>query len=252
MRLWLLLMLMTVALPAAAAPLDASLQQDLLALYDRYNQAITAGKFTDAATLRAGESRTELLGYAKLPKAAQQRLLTMARMMTPDTVSPLHATLAANGDSASIIAIGSKTMPAGIKLPGAPKPGTVTRNEMTLSFVREGQTWKFADQIFGPDPAAIKSCHDSPTEAETDYDHDRESSVGGVIRRVDFKPDHTLVIVRVVDEDNCLILPTRDWLLQHQTDPAKFVPWATIEVEGIPHRTDKQRMWAGKWTVTDE
>src|ERR1051326_6433733 len=248
-RLFLVLLGLSVVTPiAAATPLDPSLQQELLALYDRYNQAIAAGKLADAAALRTGDPRSDLLALAKQPTSARERVLTMARMMTPDSLSPLHATLAQNGDTASIIAVGTKTMPAGVKMPGAPKPGTVSRSELTLSFVREEQNWKFADQLFGPDPATINPCHDAPVEAEADYDRNRQSNTGGVIRRVEFKPDHTLVVIRVVDEENCLILPARDLMLQHGNNPTKFVPWAFIEVDGLSHRSDKRRVLADKWT----
>jgi hypothetical protein len=79
-----------------------------------------------------------------------------------------------------------------------------------------------------------------------------QSNTGGVIRRVEFKPDHTLVVIRVVDEENCLILPARDLMLQHGNNPTKFVPWAFIEVDGLSHRSDKRRVLADKWTVADE
>ena len=31
-----------------------------------------------------------------------------------------------------------------------------------------------------------------------------------------------------------------------------FGSWAMIEIDGSPHRSDKQRYWAEKWTITDE
>ena len=146
----------------------------------------------------------------------------------------------------------SKTWAAGSKIPGAPKPGTIAQSEVTLRFEREGNAWKLADQSFGPDPTAITVCRDQKMETETAYDRDVNGNIGGLIRRVDFKPDHTLVVIRVGNEENCLILPPRDWLSQHNGHPDKLVPWALIEADGAPHRSDKQRFWADKWTVTDE
>ena len=67
-----------------------------------------------------------------------------------------------------------------------------------------------------PDPASIKVCHDEPSEIEAAYNGNSNSNVGGLIRRVEFKPDHTLVMVRIVDEENCLILPPREWLAQEK------------------------------------
>jgi hypothetical protein len=237
---------------AQAAPPDPALQQDLLGLYDRYGKLIQAGKIADAAQMRTAKPRAELLALGKNPKREQAKMMEMARLMTPDEVTPEHANRAADGKTVTIVTLASKTWPAGLKFPDAPKPGTVTHGEVTLQFEKEGQAWKLADQMFGPDPGAISACHDEPTETDAAYNTNSNSDVGGQIRRVEFKPDHTLVVIRIVDEENCLILPPRDWLVQHDGHPDKLVPWALIEVDGVPHRSDKQRYWADKWTVTDE
>ena len=237
---------------AFAAPLDSAVQQDLLSLYDRYGKLILAGKLADAAQLRGGTGRARLLALAKQSKRERADELQMAQLMTPDGVSPVHANLSSDGKTATILVIASKTWPAGLKFPNAPKPGTVTHGELTLQFEREGQTWTLADLIFGPDPATIKVCHDAPAETEADYNRSANSSVGGQIRRVDFKADHTLVVIRIVDEEDCLILPPRERMAQRDLHPDQLVPFALIDLEGVPHRSDKQRFWADKWTITGE
>jgi hypothetical protein len=237
---------------AYATPPDPALQQELLGLYDRYSKLVAAGKLADAAQLRTAKSRAEILALGKKSRREQAEMTEMAKLMTPDDVTPVHANVAAGGKTATIEVIASKTWPAGLKFPDAPKPGTVTHGEVTLQFAREGQTWKLLDQSFGPDPAAISVCHDEPAETDTAYNRTGNSSIGGQIRRVDFKPDHTLVVIRIVDEENCLILPPRDRLAKNDGHPDKLVPWALIEADGAPHRSDKQRFWADKWTVTDE
>ena len=103
----------------------------------------------------------------------------MAQLMTPDEVSVQHANQAADGKTVTIMAIASKTWPAGLKFPNAPKPGTVTHGEVTLQFEREGEAWKLKDQMFGPDPARISVCHDDATETETAYDGAANSNVEG-------------------------------------------------------------------------
>lgn len=233
-----------------AAPLDPAVQQELLGLYDRYNKAIMAGKLPEAAALRTASARKELL--ASKSKADRADTLMMARMMAPDQVAPIHASIAADGRSARIVTIGTKTVTANMKIPGGPKPGTVGHGEITLTFEREGQDWKFADQLFGPDPAVVKTCRDDAPDAGTDYDSNATTTAAGLIRRVEFKPDHTLVVVRIANEENCLILPPRDRLSQLDPRADHIVPWAVIEIEGVQNSRDKQRVRADKWTVTDE
>jgi hypothetical protein len=238
------------AAPGAAAPLDRALQQQLLDIYAQYGKDIVAGDLTAAAALRTAKTRGDILAEEKKsPKELADDLVFM-RGMQPDSIAPLHA----NGDAtrATIVATASKVMPSGVHLNSGLKPGQVVHSEVTLEFERESGEWKLGDTTFGPDQANIKRCHDSAHETIRAYDDASDGSTGGVIRRVDFEPDHTLVVIDVVGEENCLILPDRTWLSAHHADPGKLVPWATIEADGYPHRTDKDRFWANKWTVTDE
>jgi hypothetical protein len=254
MRNWFALagVLLLVGAHAYATPPDAGLQQELLDLYARYGKLVAAGKLADAAQLRTAKPRAEMLGLGKKSRREQAETLEMAKLMTPDDVTPVHANRSADGKTVTIQTIASKTWPAGLKLPNAPKPGTVTHGEVTLQFKREGQTWKLEDQSFGPDPATVSVCHDEAAETEAAYNRTANGSIGGLIRRVDFKPDHTLVVIRFVDEENCLILPPRDKITQLNGHPDKLVAWALIEANGAPHRSDKQRFWADNWTITDE
>ena len=245
--------LLATAPMAAAAPVDPALQQQLLGVYDAYNKDLLAGKVVDALRLRSAETRAQ--AAKEMPtEAARQRFVAMAKTMVPDTVQPLHASINAAGDKATIITLGSKAIPKGVKLPpGAPPPGTVMHSELTLSYVKESDGWKLDDQLFGPDPADIRKCKSDKYDGEAAFDDNKTTSMGGPIVRVDFAPDHTLIVIRVVDEENCVFLPdNKDALLKHGVDPAKLVPYTVVEFEGHPHKTDKQKVMAGSVTVHDE
>lgn len=237
---------------AAAAPMDPALQQQLLEVYDAYNKDLLAGKVTDALKLRSTESRTQ--AAKEMPtEAARQKFAAMAKTMVPDAVQPLHASINAAGDKASIITLGSKTIPKGVKLPpGAPPPGTVLHSELMLSYVKEGDGWKLDDQMFGPDPADVRKCRNDKYDGEAAFDSNKTTSIGGPIVRVDFAPDHTLIVIQVVDEENCVFLrDNKDGLVKHGVDPAKLQPYTVVEFEGHPHKTDKQKVLAGSVTVHD-
>jgi hypothetical protein len=89
-------LLLAAASPAWATPLDPSLQQQLLGIYDSYNKDLMAGKVADAMKLRSAETRASAAKV--MPTAAQQRFLAMAKTMVPDAVQPLHASINSAGD----------------------------------------------------------------------------------------------------------------------------------------------------------
>ena len=255
MRRWpILLALLLAGAPAAlAAPLDVALQQQLLGIYDGYNKALLAGKLPDALKLRSAQTRAEAQ-KEMATAAARQRFLEMAKTMVPDTVQVAHASINAAGDKANIITVAAKTIPKSAKIPrGGPAPGSTLHSELTLSFVKESDGWKLDDQIFSRDPASITACKDDRYEPEAAYDTDRTVSMGGPIVRVDFQPDHTMVVIRVVDEENCAFLrANKEELLKHGLSPDKLVPYAIVEIEGSPHRTDKQKVLVDKLNVQSE
>jgi hypothetical protein len=255
MRRWLftLAALIAVAPACLAMPLDPALQQQLLGIYDGYNKALLAGKMPDAMKLRTAAIQAE--AQKEMPTAAaRQRFLEMARTMVPDSLQVVHATINAAGDKVNIITVAAKTIPKNVKLPpGGPAPGSTVHSEVTLSFAKEKDGWKLDDQTFGFDPATIKACKDDKYEPESAYDTDRTVSMGGPIVRVDFQSDHTLVVIRVTDEEDCVFLPdSKEGLLKHGLAADKLVPYAIVEIEGSPHKTDKQKVLANKLNVEAE
>jgi hypothetical protein len=255
MRRWLvtLALLLAVPLAARAAPLDAALQQQLLGVYDGYNKALLAGKLPDAIKLRSAQTRAS--AQKEMPTAAaRQRFLEMARTMVPDTLQVAHASINTAGDKASIITVAAKTIPTHAKIPpGGPAPGSTLHSELTLGFVKESDGWKLDDQMFGPDPSSITACNDDKYEPETAYDTDRTVSMGGPIVRVEFRPDHTLVVIRVVDEANCVFLrDNKAGLLKHGLAADRLVPYAIVEIEGSPHKTDRQKVLADRLDIQPE
>jgi hypothetical protein len=77
-------------------------------------------------------------------------------------------------------------------------------------------------------------------------------SLAGRIERVDFMPDHTLVVVLVGNTETCAFLPDRAALQQHGLDPATLQPFRFAEITGVAHRTDKQKVMVNNITVHAE
>ncbi len=242
-RSLMIVALMLPALPATAVPLDAPTQQQLLGIFDAYDKAIDAGKLDAAMALMSTQLRDHAKSHLKTADD-RRKALAMARMMVPDSITVVHSFINPPGTQARLVTVASKTVPKTQKDPNGPPPGTVVRNGMTLGFVKQGGAWKFDEQVFGADPTEVTGCKSETADPRESYDPGRNVSAGGPIVRVDFKPDYTLVVFSVVDEANCAFLPAKAGLAALGVDPALLVPYAIVELSGIAHRTDAQKMLA--------
>ncbi len=105
---WFFVVSWSLLTSVAAAPLDPALQQELLALYDRYNKAIAAGKLADATALRTTPARVEIDKELKKGKKAQAEFIEMSKQMVPDSIEVLHATISRDGTQATILTLGAR------------------------------------------------------------------------------------------------------------------------------------------------
>lgn len=239
------LALSAATLPAVAAPLDPALQTQLLGLYGSYNQAIVAGKLDQAMALRDSDTR-QAIQKALAGAGKRGELLADLRQVIPDSVEVRHAALSKDGATATILVLAHKKPAA-----GAPT-GTPSQGEVTLTFVKEAGGWKFGEQMFGMDPSQIKACKNQAFEPIEAYDQNVSNSLGGPIVRVAFEADHTLLIIRVLDEEDCVFLPSREELQKSGFDTGLLVPYAIVEVDGFPHKSDKQKTWADHIKMSEE
>ena len=234
---------------ASAAPLDPALQGQLLQIFDRYNQAIAAGKIDEAMTLDTRETRDQLKEYGA--NAAKRReLMLFNALTTPDSFDVLHASLSKDGASASILVLSHKKIPKDAP-PGGPAPGSNVTYELTIKYLKQDGAWKYDEKDIGMDPADIKPCKNPAFEPIEAYDQDRSMSMGGLVMRVAFEADYTLVVVRVVDEENCAYLPNRADLEKSGFDSKLLVPYTIVEINGYPHKSDKQKVWGDKISISD-
>ena len=74
--------------------------------------------------------------------------------------------------------------------------------------------------------------------------------MGGVIRRVVFSADHTLLIVRLLDEEHCLFLPPKPELTEAGLNTDFLKPWNTVETEVSPHKTEKLKAWIDRMRIS--
>jgi hypothetical protein len=250
MRQWLatmaalLLFAMLVALGTAgfaqARPMEGPLQQQLLALFNRYNAAIAAGRLDDALALRSTATREALTQQLKTPKDRQDYLAT-ARQMVPDRLELRHASVNDAGDKALLIVLADKTLASG-----------PAQNELDMSFSKEAGAWKLGDLTLGPGPADIQRCRDPSFQPMSAYDTSHTVSLTGRIERVDFLADHTLVVLLSGSTETCAFLPDRAALQQHGMDPDILQPYRIAEISGVAGRSDAQKVMVNTITVHAE
>lgn len=235
---------------AAAAPVDSAQRDAALAVFQAWNQAIAAGKLNEATALRTAAMRASIAEDTKT-QAQRQRIMAMLKSMLPDTVEVLHATQSKDGAKLTLVTLITATVPPGPRREGAPAPGTKLQSELTLDFLREGGRWKFDTQHWGMDPSKLKPCTTTWTGMAA-FEERENLSMGGQIRRVDFAPDHTRVVIRLLDEEACIFLPARARLAELGFKVDRLVPWTLIEIDAWPHRNDKQAAWGDTLGIADD
>ena len=90
----------------------------------------------------------------------------------------------------------------------------------------------------------LAPCHDEAAENVSAYDRARSRGTSGPIRRVEFKPDHTLVVLEGNEAlEVCAVLPARAELERRKVDLTWLAPGRPLGVNGLRHRSDPQRLW---------
>jgi len=233
-----MLAVLLLSLPLYAV--DGELQGRLLDLYHRYNKAIEAGKLDEALALRSADAAQDLRNQLKTAEDRKQ-FLEFSRQTIPEGLQILHTAPSKDGHKAVVYTIASKTMPAG-----------AIRAELRLDFVKEDGNWRFSQPLFGPDPDKVPSCQSEAFEPVGGYEDATSTSLGGLVMRVVFEPQYTLIVVRVADENNCVFAPGRDELAKSGISADVLTPYATVEVDARKHKSDVRRFWADNVKVRPE
>lgn len=239
-RALLLPVMLCLAIPAQARSMDTATQQQLLALFTRYNHAIAAGNIEQAMALRSDAIRTALTPHLQSPQD-RAGFLADAREMIPDHVQIRHAGVNKAGDRALLIVLADKTV-----------SGRPEEDEFDLAFARQRGGWRLAAMEAVPGPADIKRCTDQSAQPVSAYSGGQPVSLAGRIERVLFLPGHTLVLLTAGDTEVCAFLPDRAALRQHGMDPAIMQPWRVVDLSGVAANNNPQKVLVNNITVREE
>ena len=229
-RALLLLVMLCLAIPAQARPMDQATQRQLLAMFTSYNRAIEAGNIDQAMALRTDDVRTAAMPHLQSPQDRAD-FLADAREMVPDQMQVQHASINDAGDKALMIVLASKAV-----------AGQQAQDEFDLAFTRQGSEWKLGGLGSAPGPADIKRCPDQSAQPASAYSGGQPVSLAGRIERVLFLPDHTLVLLTTGDTEVCAFLPDSAALRQHGMDPTIIQPWRVATISGVAAKSDPQKV----------
>jgi hypothetical protein len=228
-----------VALSISAAAQDA-LQRELSDSLRSYFTAVNGGKVKEALSLRTASSRAEIekeLADAKNRTAAVE----MLKAMTPERFEVQHFEATPAGAEATLYVLATKTFsPEVAKQQGRQS----ARAEAMAQFRKEGNSWRLDNLTLTGDPDRIKRSPDETYEREAAFNMERRTSINGRVVRTRFENDHTVVIVRVLDEEIVALLPPRKELEEYKFDFDTILPWRIVNVQGHLHKSNPLKLFA--------
>ncbi len=67
-----------------------------------------------------------------------------------------------------------------------------------------------------------------------------------------FHPEYTLVLLRVMDEEDAVFLPAKEVFQRAGAPLEELEPWNLYEFSGHPHKSDKQKFFAVSGKMVEE
>ena len=210
-------------------------QSALRKLYDSYNLALHEGSFDKIISFYTSDVQKEITSQIKTKKE-KKGFLDMGKIQIPESYEILHMDADKDTQSITLHTIMQFSEMKEIKRERS-------RIECDIKFKNENSQWKLESLLFLSDPDKIIHPADLTYNPE-DADLDKEGDIGGRIVKTEFNPGYTLVIIRVLDEENAVFLKSKSELLKDGVSLKELEPWNFYEFTGHPHKTDKLKFFA--------
>jgi len=204
-------------------------------IYDSFNKAVQEGVFEKIISFYTTDVQKEITSQVKSKKERKQ-FLAMGKLQIPESYEILHMEAGKDSDSYVLNTIMQFSASKEIKRERS-------RAECEIHYKKENNKWKLESIWFLSDPDKIVRPHDF-TYNPDDADIDKEGDIGGRIVRTEFNPGYTLVIIRVLDEENAVFFKSKEDLLKEGISLKELEPWKVYEFSGHPHKTDKLKFFA--------
>ena len=210
-------------------------QEELKGIYDSSSSAVKEGNFEKILLYSSENSRNDIISNSKT-KEEKEDLLKIGKMQIPESYEILHMQIGRDSLTAILQTI--------MQFDANKEYGRErARLECEIHFKKENGKWKLDSILYLTDPDQIKR-PDDLTYNPGDADMEKESEIGGRIISIDFKKDYSVVILRVIDEEDAVFLPSKDKLEVLGISLDDLIPWNIFEFNGHPHKTDKLKFFA--------
>jgi hypothetical protein len=212
-----------------------NLSADLRNVFDKYNAATKEGDFNKILFYCTNDLQKEILSQVKTKKDQDDFILN-GRIQIPESYEIQHISSEKDSQKVSVYVI--------MQFSAMQEIGRErSRIECEIHYKKERDQWKLESVWFLTDPDKINRPKDYKYNPE-DAALDKEGNIGGRIVRTDFLSDYTIVILRVLDEENAVFLPPKGDLIKYGISINDLNPWNIYEFTGHPHKTDKLKFFA--------
>lgn len=233
-------LLASVVIAVVAYAQDAA---ELTRTFDAYNAAAKAGNVEKMLSLFTAKQRKDIRKEI-VKKEERDYFLLIWQAQIPESYEVQHVTWAKNRQGATLYLL--------VQLPAMPvleRPRM--RMEEAIFFKKENSKWKIDSILPIGDPDNIKRPKDLTYDPD-DANLESRGAISGRIIKTEFKPDYTLVILRVMDEECAIFLPAKEVLEKAGVPLDEFSPWNIHEFQGYPHKSDKLKFFATEGRLIEE
>lgn len=176
---------------------------ELTGAFDEYNSAAKAGELKKMLSLRTIEQQKDI-NREMVKKQDRDYFLLLARAQIPESYEVEHVAKGRDGQSATLYLLGQFPAMREIERPR-------TRMEEMISFKQEDGKWKIHSALPLGDPDKVKHPGDLNYDPQN-ADKNVSGNIGGRIVKTGFYPEYTLVLLRVMDEEDAVFLPAKEVL----------------------------------------